>query len=328
MIRVQNLSKRYVDHLVVDGVTFSCGKGEILGFLGPNGAGKTTTMRVLTGFLPASSGTVEVAGYDVAEQSLEVRRRIGYLPENVPLYPEMRVCEYLDFRARLKRVPRGDRARAMADAVEKCGVGDVRDRVIGQLSKGFRQRVGLADAILGSPPILVLDEPTVGLDPNQIRDVRQLIRDLGREHTIVLSTHILPEVEMICGRVVIIHRGRVVAQDTPERLRAQIAGRTRVRVEARAPADALRRVFGTLPLGEVRIEGERDGITSAVVEVDAGTDPREEIFRAAARQGFALRELHAESLSLEDIFVHITTREDRPAGDAAARGPKEAEAQN
>lgn len=318
MIRVQDLSKRYVDRLAVDGVTFSCEKGEILGFLGPNGAGKTTTMRVLTGFLPATSGRVEVAGFDVAEQSLEVRRRIGYLPESVPLYPEMRVREYLDFRARLKRVPRGDRAGAMADAVEKCGLGDVRNRVIGQLSRGFRQRVGLADAVLGRPPILILDEPTVGLDPNQIRDVRQLIRDLGREHTIVLSTHILPEVEMICGRVVIIHRGRVVAQDTPERLRAQIAGRTRVRVEARAPADALRQAFGALPgLGQLIVEGERDGITSAVIEVDAGADPREEIFRAAAQRGFALRELHAEAPSLEDVFVHIT-REDRPADEAPA----------
>jgi ABC-2 type transport system ATP-binding protein len=321
MIRVQDLSKRYVDRLAVDGVTFSCEKGEILGFLGPNGAGKTTTMRILTGFLPASGGRAEVAGFDVAEQSLEVRRRIGYLPESVPLYPEMRVREYLQFRTRLKRVPRGDRARALDEAVERCGLGGVRERVIGQLSKGFRQRVGLADALLGRPPILILDEPTVGLDPNQIREVRQLIRDLGREHTIVLSTHILPEVEMVCGRVVIIDRGRVVAQDTPERLRAQVSGRRRVRVEARATGAALCEALGAIPgLGPPSIEFERDGVAAAVVEADAGADPREEIFRTAAQRGLVLRELHAQALSLEDIFVHITTREERAAADTAA-GP-------
>jgi gliding motility-associated transport system ATP-binding protein len=313
MIRVSDLTKRYVDRLAVDGVSFSCEKGEILGLLGPNGAGKTTTMRVLTGFLPATSGTAEVAGFDVGTQSLEVRRRVGYLPEAVPLYPEMRVSEYLDFRARLKRVPRSDRTRAIAEAVDRCGLGDVRGRVIGQLSRGYRQRVGLADALLGRPPILVLDEPTVGLDPNQIREVRQLIRELGREHTIVLSTHILPEVEMVCGRVVIIHRGRVVAQDTPEGLRGQLAGGRRIRVEARAPATALREALATLPgISEVQIDGERDGFSSLVLSVGAGEDPREAIFRLAAERGLLLRELHAESMTLEDIFVRITTQEDRP----------------
>jgi len=316
MIRVQDLCKRYVDHPVVDGVSFSCEKGEVLGFLGPNGAGKTTTMRMLCGFLPASSGQAEVAGYDVATQSLEVRRRVGYLPESVPLYPEMRVGEYLDFRARLKRVPRGDRSRAIAESVDRCGLGDVRGRVIGQLSRGYRQRVGLADALLARPPILILDEPTVGLDPNQIREVRQLIRELGREHTIILSTHILPEVEMVCGRVVIIHRGKVVAQDTPERLRAEFEQRRRVRVEARAPAAALREALLALPgLERVHVEAESDGIATLVVEAGGGSDPREAIFGLCSARGFTLRELHADAMSLEDIFVKITTREDRPASE-------------
>ena len=332
MIRVSDLCKRYVDRLAVDRVSFSCEKGEILGFLGPNGAGKTTTMRMLSGFLPATSGQAEVAGYDVATQSLEVRRRVGYLPESVPLYPEMRVSEYLDFRSRLKRVPRGDRSRAITEAVDRCGLGDVRTRVIGQLSRGYRQRVGLADALLARPPILILDEPTVGLDPNQIREVRQLIRELGREHTIVLSTHILPEVEMVCGRVVIIHRGRVVAQDTPERLRAEVEQRRRVRIEARAPAAALRDALDTLPgLERVQVEAEKDGVAAALVEVGAGNDPREAIFELCKARGFVLRELHADAMSLEDVFVEITTREDRPAAadraaaeDRAAAGQRPA----
>jgi len=310
MIRVQNLTKRYVDQLAVEGVTFSCAKGEILGFLGPNGAGKTTTMRMLCGFLPATSGRAEVAGYDVASHSLEVRRRIGYLPENVPLYPEMRVGEYLDFRSRLKRVPRGDRSRAIADAMERCGLGEVSERIIGQLSKGFRQRLGLADALLARPPILILDEPTVGLDPNQIREVRQLIRELGKEHTIVLSTHILPEVEMTCGRVVIIHRGRVVAQDTPERLRSEVGQQRTILVEARAAGAELRDARGRLPsVQSVTLKSEAEGIATVTVEAKPGDDPREAIFALAAERGFALRELHAETLTLEDVFYEITTRE-------------------
>lgn len=314
MIRVENLTKRFLDRTAVDGVTFEVKKGEVLGFLGPNGAGKTTTMRILTGFVPPTSGRAALAGFDVATQSLEARRLVGYLPETIPLYPEMRVDEYLHYRASLKGVARLKRASHVDDALSRCGLGDVRRRIVGQLSKGYRQRVGLADALVHRPPILILDEPTVGLDPNQIREVRQLVRDLGREHTIILSTHILPEVEMICGRVLIIHKGRVVAQDTPENLRAQAERQSRLRIEVRGPEPEVRGVLTRIP-GVQRIEstGGQNGILGYWVDVLAGEDVREPIARAVAERGWGLRELHLESLSLEDVFFQITREEEAAA---------------
>ncbi|MCX6356554.1 MAG: ATP-binding cassette domain-containing protein, partial [Candidatus Aureabacteria bacterium] len=240
MIDVQHLSKRYANTLAVDNISFHVNKGEILGFLGPNGAGKTTTMRILTCFMPPTSGAASVAGFDIFTRSLDVRRHIGYLPENVPLYPDMRVSEFLDYRACLKGVPRKTRKKQLDEVMEKTLIGDVRHRIIGQLSKGYRQRVGLAEALIHDPKILILDEPTIGLDPNQVRQVRQLIKSLGGEYTILLSTHILPEVEMLCGRVIIIDRGRIAAMDTPERLTQRVRGETRIALEVRGPSGEVR----------------------------------------------------------------------------------------
>src|SRR3954470_17685626 len=224
MIEVVNLTKRYGRHTAVDGVSFRVNKGEILGFLGPNGAGKTTTMRILTCYLPPTEGTAKVAGFDVFEEPLEVKRRVGYLPETPPLYPDMEVSEFLDFCAKVRGVPRDRRAARIADSIEKCRVGEVRNTLIGKLSKGFRQRVGLAQAVLHNPDVLILDEPTAGLDPKQILETRRLIKELGGDHTIILSTHILPEVSQTCQRVVIINKGRVVAVDTPDNLTAKLRG--------------------------------------------------------------------------------------------------------
>jgi len=313
MIDVEQAVRRYGKTTAVDGITFTVARGEMVGFLGPNGAGKTTTMRMLAGFLPASSGRLRVAGYDVAEDSLEVRRRIGYLPESCPLYPEMRVDEYLSFRARLKGV-RGRRVTARRDEVKTlCGLEAVGRQVIGALSKGFRQRVGLADALVHEPELLILDEPTIGLDPNQIRQVRELIRQLAERHTILLSTHILPEVEMACRRVLIIHRGRLVASDSPENLRRRFQGGARVTAELRAgEAATLETALRALPgVAGVTLETAADGWRRATLDAAPGADPRVEIFELAARHGWPLRELQwAPGGSLEDIFVSLTSRED------------------
>jgi ABC-2 type transport system ATP-binding protein len=308
MIHVENLTRHYQQHVALDGVSFDVEKGEILGFLGPNGAGKTTAMRILTCFLSPTSGSASVAGHDVFSEPDAVRREIGYLPESVPLYTDMRVNEYLDYRARLKRVPRSVRRARLDRAIERCDLGEVRRRIIGTLSKGFRQRVGLADTLVHDPRILILDDPTAGLDPNQIREVRELIRELGREHTILLSTHILPEVEMLCGRVVIIARGRVVAMDTPDKLRQAAEGKRQVSVELRGAAQAelvsrLEGIAGVLAV----VPGEGEG--RFTLEVDADRDVREDVFRAAVAGGLVLTELSARAASLEDVFVQITTRE-------------------
>src|SRR5438876_6180376 len=239
MIEVENLTKRYGRTTAVDGISFRVRKGEILGFLGPNGAGKTTTMRILTGYLPPAEGTARVAGYDVFEAPIEVKKRVGYLPETPPLYPDMEVDEFLDFCAKIKGIPGPSRKGKIDEAVDKTRVGDVRGRLIGRLSKGYRQRVGLAQAILNNPDVLILDEPTAGLDPKQIIETRELIKGLGGDHTIVLSTHILPEVSMTCGRVVIINKGRVVAEDTPENLTHRLQGAATVRLEARGDSPDL-----------------------------------------------------------------------------------------
>src|SRR4051794_39983007 len=276
MIEVDRLSKRYGTSKAVDRVSFSVGRGEIVGLLGPNGAGKTTTMRMLTTFLKPTSGRASLAGHDVLDEPLEVRRKVGYLPENVPLYTEMRVREYLEFRARLKDVSRGKRREAISHVVARCRLGDVEDRILGQLSKGYRQRVGLAEAMVHDPDILILDEPTAGLDPIQIREVRSLIRELGERHTILLSTHILSEVEAVCGRVILIVQGKNAIDERLDRLRSE----STIVLEARGPADAIRRGLEAIPgvdkVGPAQDLGDFAGFE---VHTTDGADLREEIAR-------------------------------------------------
>lgn len=308
MIEVRHLSKSYADTLAVDDVSFHLKRGEVLGFLGPNGAGKSTTMRILTCFMPPTSGSATIAGFDIFAHSLEVRRNVGYLPENVPLYDDMRVSEFLDYRAHLKGVPRKARKKRIDDVMEKCWISGVRNRIIGQLSKGYRQRVGLAEALVHDPKILILDEPTIGLDPNQIRKVRGLIKGLGGEYTVLLSTHILPEVEAVCGRVIIIDRGKIVAMDSPENLTRRIKGGMRLRLEVRGPGAEIQAALERIP-GVTRIDRQGNGVSVFSVSVEPGRDVREEIFTAIAANQWALREMRSEVVSLEEVFVHITTRE-------------------
>ncbi len=310
MIQVSHLIKQYPGRTAVDDVSFAVGRGEIVGFLGPNGAGKSTTMRILAGYLPATAGTVRVAGHDVATQPMEVRRRIGYLPDNCPLYPDMRVDEYLDFRARLKRVPGRHVRNRLAEVKNLCGIGDVGRRIIGQLSKGYRQRVGLAESMIHDPEILILDEPTIGLDPNQIRLVRQLIADLAKRHTILLSTHILPEVEMTCQRVLILNHGRIVASDTTEHLRHRLAGGLTVHAELRGPQSEVELELRSVAGVEVVESTVREGWVCCEIRLAADSDPRPDIAARAVSRGWALRELHAEQASLEDIFVQLTRNDD------------------
>jgi len=306
MIKVENLTKRYAGQTAIRDLNFEVGQGEIMGFLGPNGAGKTTTMRILAGFMPATSGRASIAGLDVFEQSLQARAHLGYMPENVPLYSDMRVTEYLDYRATLKDVPHRRVVERVGDVKELCGLKDVENKLIGALSKGYRQRVGLADALLHEPDLLILDEPTIGLDPNQIRQVRELIKNLGKQHTILLSTHILPEVEMTCSRVIIIHKGRIEACDTPENLLGQIRQAGGVVVEAKTGTDN-----GAEEIK--KIAGVRDVTTDVngdwkifSLRVESGLDVREEIFRLAAARRWTLRELSLRRATLEDVFVEIT----------------------
>jgi ABC-2 type transport system ATP-binding protein len=308
MIEVENLTKRYGRTTAVDGVSFRVQKGEILGFLGPNGAGKTTTMRILTCYLPPTEGTARVAGYDVFEAPLEVKRRVGYIPETPPLYPDMDVDAFLDFCAKIKGVPTASRKAKIDEAVGKTKIGDARSKLIGRLSKGYRQRVGLAQAILANPDVLILDEPTAGLDPKQIIETRELIKGLGGDHTIVLSTHILPEVSMTCGRVVIINKGKVVAEDTPQNLTRRLRGAGALRVDVRgaaaAAAEAVRSVAGVL---SVRVRSESPESTTLEAEAEAGRDVRADIARAVVSRGLDLLALQQVGMSLEEIFLHLTT---------------------
>jgi len=280
-----------------------------MGFLGPNGAGKTTTMRILAGFMPATSGRASIAGFDVFDQSLQARSHLGYMPENVPLYNDMRVTEYLDYRAALKGVSHRRIAERVGDVKDLCGLRDVERKLIGALSKGYRQRVGLADALLNEPDLLILDEPTIGLDPNQIRQVRELIKNLGKQHTILLSTHILSEVEMTCSRVIIIHKGRIEACDTPENLLGQIRQAGGVVVEAKTGndngAEELKKISGVRDVTVV----QADGWEVFQLRVESGLDVREEIFKLAAARHWALRELSQRRATLEDVFVEITHAE-------------------
>ncbi len=319
MIEVQSLTKRYPARLAVDDVTFSVRQGEIVGFLGPNGAGKTTTMRMLTGFLPPTSGSARVAGHDIRTHSHAARASLGYLPESAAIYPELRVREYLTFRARLEGVTGARVHGRVAEAIDRCLLGEVADRKIDNLSKGFRQRTALAGALVHQPPVLILDEPTIGLDPVQIIKVRETIRELGRDRAVLLSTHILPEVEAVCDRVLIIDRGRIVAEGTPSDLRAKLAGAPLVHVTVRG-SEELRDGLAALPgVASVEIE-PGEGETRARVLCLQGSDPREEIFRLAVARGWTLRELSRAAMTLEDVFVRLT-RHDAAASAAAEPAP-------
>jgi ABC-2 type transport system ATP-binding protein len=331
-IEVENLTKVFPAKLAVDNLSFSIGQGQVVGFLGPNGAGKTTTIRMLTCFMPATYGRARVMGFDVQEQSLEVRRRVGYLPEATPVYPEMRVEEYLRFRARLKGVARARLNEAVGESMERTRIADVRRRIIGQLSKGYRQRVGVADALVASPPILVLDEPTIGLDPNQIRQTRELIRELGEDHTVFLSTHILPEVEQVCDRVVIIHRGRIGGEGTPQELRDRVSRGVRLRLEARGQEagviqEDLEKIKGVSAVEQLpsppSAEGEEEEVLRFSVLAVNDDVVREEIFFAAVDGRWVLRELASEAMSLEEVFAHLTSEEDAAEDDEAEESSDE-----
>ncbi|MEO7190411.1 MAG: ABC transporter ATP-binding protein [Vicinamibacterales bacterium] len=311
MIEVQHLTKRYGPFTAVDDVSFRVEAGEILGFLGPNGAGKTTTMRVLTGYMPATEGKAVVAGYDVFSQPLEAKRRTGYLPETPPLYPEMTVREYLLFVARIKAgiLKKSERVERVASVMRKTHVDDMANRHCGKLSKGYRQRVGLAQALIHDPEVLILDEPTAGLDPKQIMETRDLIRSLAGNHTIVLSTHILPEVAQTCQRVVIINKGRVVAIDTPDNLTHQLKGAASLYLQVDAAdgaADLLRSLPGVRGVTVADQNGTRTGYE---VESEESRDIRRDVARAVVQQGWGLLELRPMRMSLEDIFLQLTTEE-------------------
>ncbi len=316
VIEVRHLTKRYGERVAVRDLTFDVAKGEVVGFLGPNGAGKSTTLRMLTGFLEPSEGEIKIAGLDARRAPLEVKRRIGYMPEAVPLYLELRVIEYLRFRAELKGVPRREVGKSVERALALANIADVKTRILGQLSKGYRQRVGLADALVADPPLLILDEPTAGLDPNQIRQVRELVHELAREKTVLLSTHILPEVEAICGRVIILDRGRLVTSGRPHELRCAGEGVSSITVEARVSGEQRERLGALLAgIGELRgapaLSPLGEDVVRARVEVSARELDRtaERIFRAVADAGIDLRELRRSDASLEDVFTRLTTRE-------------------
>ncbi len=319
MIHVSHLYKSYGPVRALHDISFDVPEGAVVGFLGPNGAGKSTTLRILTGFLPGDSGTVRVAGHDVSRDSLALRQQIGYLPEAAPFYPEMRIREYLKFRARLKGIPRSARRREIDTALDLVGVGDVANRIVGQLSKGYRQRVGLADALLGSPRVLILDEPTVGLDPEQLLQFREILRSVGQDRTVLLSTHILGEVEQVCDGAIIIYGGSIVAQDSSENLRRRVEDVTPVVVELRGPHGQILQELGALSevekverLPESGAKSTREGeeippdiYRAYRVQPRKGRDPREALFRLASGHDWSLRELHREPVTLEEAFLAI-----------------------
>ena len=328
MIKVEGLTKRYARTVAVDNISFEVEKGQIVGFLGPNGAGKTTTMRILTCFLPPTEGKANVAGFDVQEQPMEVKRRIGYLPETPPVYPEMDVDEYLDFAGRLKGISGSDIKRRVDDAVSKCALGDVRHKLIGKLSKGYRQRVGLAQAIIHNPDVLILDEPTSGLDPAQIIEIRSLLRSLAGEHTIILSTHILPEVEQSCERVIIISRGRVVAQDTVANLTGRLRGSEAISVEIEVGAghpttsEGQQRLEQVSGVSRVVAKEQKDGRLRYDVESLQGRQIRADLARAVVNAGWNLTELAPVGSSLEDIFLQLTGQNNVPVEAAPPAEPQ------
>ena len=313
MIQVDQLTKRYGPVTAIQDVSFNVEKGRIVGFLGPNGAGKSTTMKILSCFMPASEGSARVAGFDVFSQSLEVRRRIGYLPENAPLYPDLSVAAYLDFVAEIKGVGRAARRGRVADVMDRCFITDMQNRMIGKLSKGYRQRVGLAQALLGDPEVLILDEPTIGLDPRQIAEIRALIRSLAGAHTVILSTHILPEVSMVCDGVIIINRGRIVAQGTESELVEQVFPTARVELRVTGAngdvAESLRAVPAVLRVEPLPV---RDGTTGFLVESSRDRDVRSDLVSLVTSRGWALKELHQVGMSLEEVFIRVVAGEEAP----------------
>lgn len=320
MIKVDGVTKRYARTVAVDNISFEVEQGRIVGFLGPNGAGKTTTMRVLTCFMPPTSGSASVAGYDVLQHPLEVKKRIGYLPENPPLYPEMEVAEYLNFVGRIKGLSGADLKRRVNEVSERCAITDVQKRLNGKLSKGYRQRVGLAQAIIHNPDVLILDEPTAGLDPKQINETRKLIKDLAGDHTIILSTHILPEVEQTCERVIIISQGKLVTTDTVESLTHRLHGAELVAVEIDAGQDSpsgedVRQRLARIPgITHVELHATRGNRLRFHVETTVGDAARAQIARAVVEAGWNLQELHTESRSLEEIFLQLTAADSEEAG--------------
>ena len=327
MIEVEGLTKFYGSKAAIEEVSFEVAKGEVVGFLGPNGAGKTTTMRILACFMPPTSGTARLAGFDIGKQSLEVRRRIGYLPENVPLYGDMTVAAYLDFVADVKGLGRADRRRRVGEVMGRCLIDDVQGRLIGRLSKGYRQRVGLAQALVAVPDVLILDEPTIGLDPKQITEIRSLIKALAGEHTVILSTHILPEVSMVCEGVIIINRGRIVASGPLDRLMDELSPVARVQLQVEGPAEIVGASLRALPgVSRVESRGVTDGVGTFVVEADRGRDIRRDLYQLVAQQRWALLELRALGLSLEDVFIRIVAGEEHEAPAEAPAPEQEVEA--
>jgi ABC-2 type transport system ATP-binding protein len=315
VIEVQHLTKRYGPFTAVNDLSFRVERGEILGFLGPNGAGKTTTMRILTGYMPATEGKAIVAGFDVFDRPLEAKRRTGYLPETPPLYPDMTVREYLTFVAKIKAVPPGERSQRIQTVMERTRIADMADRLCSRLSKGYKQRVGLAQALIHNPEVLILDEPTAGLDPKQIIETRQLIKELAGDHTIILSTHILPEVSQTCQRIVIISKGRMVAVDTPDNLTARLRGSETMYVQIDAAgADAGPSLAQVAGVKQVAESDRRDGVIGYEVESEQGRDIRRDLSRTIVSSGWGLLELRPLRMSLEEIFLSLTTED--AAGDA------------
>jgi ABC-2 type transport system ATP-binding protein len=321
VIEVQHLTKRYGRVTAVDDVSFRVERGEILGFLGPNGAGKTTTMRILTGYMPATEGKALVAGFDVFDQPIEAKRRTGYLPETPPLYPDMSVVEYLDFVAKIKGVPSSGRRDRVRQAMDRTRVTDMANRACSKLSKGYRQRVGLAQALIHNPDVLILDEPTAGLDPKQIIETRQLIKDLAGDHTVILSTHILPEVSQTCQRVVIINKGKVVAVDTPDNLTSRLQGSETMYVQVDAMGSDAGVSLGGIPGVTRVVEADRkNGVVGYEVETEHGHDVRRDLARTVVSSGWGLLELRPMRMSLEEIFLSLTTEDLATPPVAAAEG--------
>jgi ABC-2 type transport system ATP-binding protein len=309
MIKVKNLVKRYVNVNAVDNISFDVEENEIVGLLGPNGAGKTTTMRILTCFMPATSGSAMVAGHDVFTDSLNVRQQIGYLPENVPLYLDMRVNEYLMFRAKLKNIPRRERKKKIEYCLEMTGTTDVQNQIIGTLSKGYKQRVGLADTLVHDPKILILDEPTIGLDPNQIRQIRGVIKGLGQKHTVLLSTHILPEVEMVCDRVMIINKGKIVAMDTPANLMRQLKTGSNLVLEIRGDGEKIKNSLSNVDTVQSVSYKKKDDANEFHINGNGEKDIREDVFNCIVKDNYILREMKRQTITLEEIFHQVTTKE-------------------
>jgi ABC-2 type transport system ATP-binding protein len=307
MIRVENLTKDYGSRRAISNLNFEAEQGEVVGFLGPNGAGKTTTMRILTGYMPPTDGTAIVAGYDVVEESLEVRKRVGYVPETVPLYTDMTAVDYLEFMADLRRIP-NSKERAY-ETLKMVGLENRAESYIGNLSKGMRQRVGLAQALIHQPEVLILDEPTIGLDPAQVVEVRNVIKSLGKQRTVLLSTHILSEAQQICDRVLIINKGKIIAEDTPENLQARLTGSERVSLQVRGETDELPKVLSKIK-GVQHVEAKPNG--SLEFQFAPGQDVRPEVARTVIKAGYDLLEMRPVGMSLEEIFLELT-REDKPA---------------